>query len=125
MFTFSLSSAAHNQQFCTIARELPNVVMVGYWWHNFFPTIIRQVISERLDMLSLEKQIGYFSDAYCLEWVYAKSQIIRRQFAQVLSQRIDAGQYDEKTALDIVKAICLETPQKVFGITPNPALLKR
>lgn len=125
LFTFSLSSAAHNQQFCTIARELPNVVMVGYWWHNFFPTIIRQVISERLDMLSLEKQIGYFSDAYCLEWVYAKSQIIRRQFAQVLSQRINAGQYDEKTALDIVKTICLETPQKVFGITPNPALLKR
>lgn len=122
MFTFSLSSAAHNQQFCTIARELPNVVMVGYWWHNFFPTIIRQVMSERLDMLSLEKQIGYFSDAYCVDWIYAKSRIVRRQLAEVLLPRIASGQYDERTALDIVRAICFDTPRKVFGITPSASL---
>lgn len=121
-FTFSLSSAMHNQQFCTIARELPNVVMVGYWWHNFFPTIMRQVMGERLDMLSLEKQIGFFSDAYCAEWIYAKSKIVRNQFAQVLAQRIDMGQYDERTALDIVRTVCNETPCKVFGITPSPVL---
>ena len=33
---------------------------------------IRQVMEERLDMLPANKQIGFFSDAYCVEWSYAK-----------------------------------------------------
>ena len=31
------------------------------------------MMSERLDMLPLDKQVGFFSDAYCVEWVYGKA----------------------------------------------------
>ena len=31
-----------NQSMCTLCRELPNFALVGFWWHNFFPAIIRQ-----------------------------------------------------------------------------------
>ena len=70
-FQCFLSSRHANQSLCTLARELPNFSLAGYWWHNFFPDVIRQVIGERLDMLPLNKQIGFFSDAYCVEWSYA------------------------------------------------------
>ena len=65
-FQCFLSSRHANQSLCTLARELPNFSLAGYWWHNFFPDIIRQIIGERLDMLPANKQIGFFSDAYCV-----------------------------------------------------------
>src|SRR5206468_6720686 len=83
-FQCFLASRHANQSLCTIARELPNFSLAGYWWHNFFPDIIRQIIAERLDMLPANKQVGFFSDAYCLEWAYAKLILVRRQLARVL-----------------------------------------
>ncbi len=50
-FQCFLSSAHANQALCTLARELPNFSLAGYWWHNFFPSFIERVMSERLDML--------------------------------------------------------------------------
>jgi len=41
--------------------------LAGYWWHSFFPTFIQPTMHERLDMISMNKQIGFFSDAYCAE----------------------------------------------------------
>ena len=52
-FQCFLASRHANQSLCTLARELPNLSLAGYWWHIFFPEIIRQVIGERLDMLPL------------------------------------------------------------------------
>lgn len=122
-FQVFLSSALGNQALCTLARELPNLTLVGYWWHNFFPTVIRQVLGERLDMLPTNKQIGFFSDAYCAEWTYAKAVLVRKQMAAVLAPRIDEGQYTLADALDIVRAIVYETPQKALGMAPSPSLM--
>ena len=71
-FQCLLASRHGYQGLCSLARELPNLSLAGYWWHNFFPGAIRQVIEERLDMLPVNKQVGFFSDAYCVEWAYAK-----------------------------------------------------
>jgi len=118
-FQCFLSSRHGNQSLCTLARELPNLSLAGYWWHNFFPEIIRQVISERLDMLPLNKQVGFFSDAYCLEWTYAKAIIVRRQMAKVLAERVDQGQYSAEEALRIAGTILYETPQQLLGMEPR------
>ncbi|MCZ7544283.1 MAG: hypothetical protein M5R40_12450 [Anaerolineae bacterium] len=102
-----------NQSLCTLARELPNLSLSGYWWHNFFPDTIRQVLNERLDMLPVNKQVGFFSDAYCVEWTYGKAVIVRKQMAQVFAQKIAQGQYTRDEALAIARAILYETPQSL------------
>ena len=84
-FQCYLSSAHANQTLCTLARELPNFSLAGYWWHNFFPAFIERVISERLDMLSTARQVGFFSDAYTMEWSYAKAILVRRILSRVLA----------------------------------------
>jgi len=58
-FQCLLASQHANQSLCTLAREAPNFSLAGYWWHNFFPGVIRQVLSERLDMLPANKQVGF------------------------------------------------------------------
>jgi hypothetical protein len=112
-----LSSRHANQSLCTLCRELPNLSLSGYWWHNFFPSTIRQVMEERLDMLPTNRQIGFFSDAYCIEWAYAKSVMVRGELARVLASKVKAGQYDEETAVTIAHDILFETPQFLLGMS--------
>jgi hypothetical protein len=118
-FQCFLASRHANQSLCTLARELPNFSLAGYWWHNCFPDIIRQVMTERLDMLPTNKQIGFFSDAYCVEWCYAKAVIVRKQLAHVLAEKIDQGQYSKNDALDIARAILFESPQTLLAMRPR------
>lgn len=117
-FQVFLGSRHANQAFCTMARELPNLSLAGYWWHNFFPDTIRQVMAERLDMLPVNKQAGFFSDAYCVEWVYGKACMVRKQLARVLAEKVAQGQYTRDDALGIARSILYESPQILLGMTP-------
>ena len=63
-FQCLLASRHANQSLCSLCRELPNLSLAGYWWHNFFPSVIGQVMEERLDMLPTNKQGGFFSDDF-------------------------------------------------------------
>lgn len=118
-FQCFLASQHANQSLCTLARELPNLSLAGFWWHNFFPSVIRTVLDERLDMLPVNKQIGFFSDAYCLEWTYAKLVLVRRLLAQALADRVALGQYTTSEALEVARAILFESPQSLLGIQPR------
>jgi hypothetical protein len=117
-FQCYLSSMHANQTLCTIARELPNFTLAGYWWHNFFPSFIERVIRERLDMLSSARQVGFFSDAYTMEWCYAKAVIVRRALSRVLAEKVAHGQYDKAAALSVAKQILFEAPRNLMGLEP-------
>jgi glucuronate isomerase len=118
-FQCFLSSRHANQSLCTLARELPNFSLAGYWWHNFFPDVMRQVMSERLDMLPTNKQVGFFSDAYYVEWTYAKALIVRKQMARVLAERISQEQYCFNEALTVAESILYHTPQQLLRMVPR------
>src|SRR5262249_13109986 len=117
-FMCFLSSRHANQSLCTFGREMPNFTLAGYWWHNFFPDVMQQIMSERLDMLPCNKQVGFFSDAYCLEWTYAKMILVRRQLARVLADRVEQGQYSFAEAQKIAEAILFQSPQQLLGMVP-------
>lgn len=121
-FQCFLGSRHANQSLCTLCRELPNLSLVGFWWHNFFPGAIRHVFEERLDMLPINKHIGFFSDAYCLEWAYGKLALARRCMAEVYAHKIRSGQYDRDRALRVARGILYDSPQSLLGFTPAPAL---
>jgi len=120
-FQAFLGSKHNNQAFCTLARELPNFSVAGYWWHSFFPQTIRHVMAERLDMLPVNKQMGFFSDAYVVEWAYAKALIVRNQLARVLAEKVEQGQYTFEGAMSIARSILFESPQSVLGMVPRAA----
>lgn len=98
---------------------MPNLSLAGYWWHNFFPDTIAQVIRERLEMLPANKQVGFFSDAYCVEWSYGKAALVRKILARVLAERIELGQFDPEQALEFARSILYDSPQSLLGIIPR------
>ena len=109
-FQCFLSSRHANQSLCTLCRELPNLSLAGYWWHNFFPSVITQIIDERLYMLSVNKQVGFFSDAYCVEWLWAKSKLVRLLLSDALHKRVERGQYTVEQAIRIAELLLQNTP---------------
>ena len=72
-------------------------------------------MEERLDMLPVNRQIGFFSDAYCVEWVYGKAMLMRSCLAEVLANKVQSGQYSTAEALDIAREILFESPQTLLG----------
>lgn len=113
-FNLHIASEHQNQAFCTLARELPNVSFTGYWWHNFFPAAMRSVMRQRFDMVAANKQVGFISDAYCLDWTYAKTVLVRKQMAQVFEEKILQGQYTADSALKFAGQILFDTPRNLF-----------
>lgn len=123
-FQCFVSSRHANQTLCTLCRELPNFSLAGFWWHNFFPAAIRHVMAERLDMVPVNKQVGFFSDAYVVEWSYAKTIIVRKQMAQVLAAKVAQGQYTFDEAIHVAREVLYETPQSLGGMTPTTGKLR-
>lgn len=117
-FQCHLASAHANQSLCTMVRELPNFSLAACWWHSFFPSIMRRVLAERLDMIPLNKQISFFSDAYCVEWTYAKSVITKRILVEVLADKVELGQYDLDLAVDVARETIYESPQTLLNMKP-------
>ncbi len=118
-FQCFVSSLHANQSLCTMARELPNLSLAGYWWHNFFPSIMQRVMTERLDMLPLNRQVGFFSDAYCVEWVYGKAMLVREMMAMVLAERVELGQFDIEEAMSVAAEILYDTARDLLHIQPG------
>ena len=75
-------------------------------------------MEERLDMVPANKQIGFFSDAYCVEWSYAKAKMVLNQLAIVLAQKVAQGQYTRNDAVQIAKATLFDSCRDLLGIQP-------
>lgn len=117
-FVFN-AGEAEDQCLCTLAREIPNIYVEGYWWHNFYPNSIRKIMERRMDMLPANKQIGFFSDAYCLDWEYGKSILVRKQWAEMLSQKVEMGQVTVDQAVDFAARAMYDTTIEAFGFIPR------
>ena len=70
-------------------------------------------------MVPANKQVGFFSDAYCVDGRYAKAVIVRKILARVLAERIELGQFDHDEALDFARAILYQSPQSLLGMCPR------
>jgi hypothetical protein len=72
-------------------------------------------------MVPVNKQVGFFSDAYCLEWTYAKVKMVLNQLSVVLAEKIEYRQYTRNDALAVARAILYETSKELLGMRPAGA----
>jgi glucuronate isomerase len=105
-----------SHQLAVVTKNYPNVYVSGYWWYAFYPTFIKQFLRERLQMLPRNKSNGFFSDAYVVEWSYAKSIMVRLQVATVLSEMV----YDEYITMELAKELAVDllnrNPRSLYNL---------
>jgi glucuronate isomerase len=94
----------------------PNVLPMGHWWYSNIPTFIAADLRARLQALPKVKLLGYYSDAYKLEFVLPKFQMYRRQLAEVLaSEGVRDRGWTLEQALAVAKLVLIDNPKRVFA----------
>ncbi|MGI6367177.1 MAG: hypothetical protein ACOX2L_02255 [Anaerolineae bacterium] len=66
-----------------------NVYPSGHWWYANQPTEIARELRRRLDSVPGNKTIGYFSDAYYLDFILPKFRMFKFELAVALAERME------------------------------------
>lgn len=99
----------------------PNVVPMGHWWYSNVPTFIADDLKARLQAVPKTKLVGYYSDAYKLEFILPKFNTFRRVLAATLADDAIRGRgWSLERALEVAKLILLENPRRIFAREPAP-----
>ena len=118
--TFPVSTLAPDAAAELVAYSwiFPNVVPLGHWWYANVPAYIAADLTARLQAVPQTKQVGYYSDAYTLEFVLPKFNMYRRVLAGVLAEDGMRGRgWSAERALGVARKLLLENPRRLFGGT--------
>lgn len=99
---------------CAMTQAYANVSLAGFWWETFYPAVMHQAVHRRLDMVPRARLMGFFSDGYCVDWIYGRLMTVRRVLANVCAERIERGFMTEAEALVTARQILFDTPRAVF-----------
>jgi len=116
-FPISVLTSAQNQELVSYSWIFPNVVTSGHWWYSNIPAFIAHDARARLQAVPKTKQLGYYSDAYKLEFVLPKYNMYRRILAQILADDfVRTGVYSETQAVDLARLLLRENTERIFGV---------
>lgn len=93
----------------------PNVLPLGHWWYSNVPAFIAADLRARLQAIPKTKLVGYYSDAYKLEFVLPKFNMFRRVLAETLAEDAVRGQgWSVERALELAQLVLLDNPRRIF-----------
>jgi glucuronate isomerase len=118
-FCISVLTSSQNQELASYSWIFPNVLTFGHWWYANVPTLIERDLRNRLQAVPKTKQIGYYSDAYKLEFILPKFNMYRRVLAKVLAEDFVADRgWSEERAVELAGHLLRGNSERIF-LTPR------
>jgi glucuronate isomerase len=116
-FPISVLASVTNQELVSYAWIFPNVVTNGHWWYSNTPAYIEHDAAARLEAVPQTKQIGYYSDAYKLEFCFPKFAMYKRILAKILAERfvIERG-WSERQAVELGRRVLRGNVEQIFNM---------
>jgi glucuronate isomerase len=116
-FCVSVLSSGQNQELVSYSWIFPNVITSGHWWYSNVPAYIEPDLRARLQAVPKTKQLGYYSDAYKLEFILPKYNMYRRLLARVLADDfVRPGVYSEAQAVDLARLLLRDNARRIFNV---------
>ncbi len=116
-FPVSVLTSGQNQELVAYSWLFPNVVCNGHWWYSNLPSVIARDTAERLAGVPKTKLIGYYSDAYKLEFVLPKYRMYRRVLAGVLADEyVRPGRLTEAGAVALGTRLLRDNVRDIFQV---------
>ncbi len=114
-FPISVLASVTNQELVSYAWIFPNVITNGHWWYSNTPSFIRRDAQARLEAVPRNKQIGYYSDAYKLEFIAPKFDMYRRILAGILFDDfvVERG-WSEEQAIELGRQVLRGNVESIF-----------
>ena len=115
-FPISVLTSSQNQELVSYSWIFPNVVTSGHWWYSNIPAYITHDARARLQAVPKTKQLGYYSDAYKLEFILPKYNMYRGILAHILADDfVRPGIYSETQAVGLARLLLRENTQRIFN----------
>jgi glucuronate isomerase len=116
-FPISVLTSGQNQELVAYSWIFPNVVTNGHWWYSNIPAYITNDLRERLQGVPKTKQIGYYSDAYKLEFILPKYGMYRRILARLLADEfVRPGRMSETEAVALGTRLIRDNVREIFKV---------
>lgn len=116
-FPISVLTSVQNQELVSYAWIFPNVVPNGHWWYSNVPAYITSDLRARLNAVPKTKLVGYYSDAYKLEFVLPKYRMYRRALARVLAEDfVETKRLSESGAVELGKRLLRDNVREIFKV---------
>lgn len=102
-----------------------NVNISGHWWYQNTPSMIKPDLHTRIEILPDNKMIGYYSDAYKLEFVFPKFRMYKKILAEALAEKVVKSHCDydpytvrftEEHARQIGRKLLYENPKSLLNL---------
>jgi len=115
-FDFTILNTVLAHELAVQSKLFPNCVISGHWWYTFYPSLIKRILRERLEIIPYVKLNGLYTDAYYVEWCIAKVCLYKHALAEVLTELVLGGFIGEEVALEIAKGLLWDNPVRNFGL---------
>jgi len=100
-----------------------NVYPSGHWWYSNQPTDIAREVERRINAVPQNKIIGYFSDAYYLEFILPKFRMYKWELATALANRMERSlvhpnmePFTLDDAMTLAEKMLVRNPAEIIGI---------
>lgn len=120
-FPVSVLSDTQEQELRTYGWLVHNVYPSGHWWYRNIPEDIASTVAARIESFPKNKAIGYYSDAYKLEFVLPKFAMYKEVLAEELAKRVIKSRlshwmtkFDVQDAVDIGKHLLDYNPRRII-----------
>jgi len=116
-FPVSVLTSVQNQELVSYSWIFPNVYPNGHWWYSNIPAYITNDLRGRLQAVPKTKLVGYYSDAYKLEFVLPKFSMYRRVLAELLaSEIVEVKRLTETEAIALGKRLLRDNVREIFNV---------
>lgn len=125
-FPISVLASVTNQELVSYAWIFPNVITNGHWWYSNTPSFIARDAAARLEAVPQNKQIGYYSDAYKLEFIGPKFAMYRRILSRILADHFvgECG-WSETRAIELGTRVLRGNVEQIFPRVGGTGLTHR
>lgn len=116
-FCVSVLTSSQNQELASYSWIFPNVITHGHWWYSNVPALIHRDCQLRLQAVPHVKQLGYYSDAYKLEFILPKYNMYRQVLARLLAKDfiLERG-WSERQAIELARQILRGNASRIFQL---------
>ncbi len=113
----SVLSDSQAQELASYGWMIRNVVVSGHWWYDALPAYMERDLAARLESVPKTKLIGFYSDAYRLEFTLPKFNMFRRTLARVLARDVvEAGRGTEEEAVGVARLLLRDNARRIFSV---------
>lgn len=117
IFPVSVLASVTNQELVSYSWIFPNVLTNGHWWYSNTPTYIEHDAAARLEAVPRNKQIGYYSDMYKMEFALPKFNMYKRLLAKILAEKfVIDRRWTESQAVDLGLQVLVRNSEAIFGV---------